>query len=97
MKYPIPATFYKLPNGEKHEVFLEAREEPFFKKAMIIIKSGFKFEFEVLTTDEVSLTIVDLKKDQDVAIEIASVNHNLAVTIAFQTLIIQFNPEKPNA
>ncbi len=97
MKYPIPVTFYKLPDGEKREVFLEAEEESYFTNAMIILKNGFKFEFEILTSDEVSLTIVNILTDRDVAIEIAPTYHYFHVTKAFQKLITNFNLENPNA
>ncbi len=100
MKYPIPATFYALPNGKVYKIFLDAGEEVFFEKAMTIIKSGFNFECEVLTTNEVSLTIIDSKRERDVAIEISRNNKNnqdMATKNAFQKLILNFNLEKPNA
>lgn len=68
-KSGIPFTQYLLPDGRQREVFID-RPEKIEAQAQLIIKRGLRFECEMLTDGEVSLTIHDPKKGEDIAIEI---------------------------
>ena len=72
----IPFTQYHRPNGRKTQVEIE-RPQEIDDKAQKIIKAGFVFECEVLTTEMVSLTIADPISSVDAAISIAPNNRNL--------------------
>ncbi len=82
----IPFTQYILPYGRKEAVSIHCRAN-IEEKAKHIIKNGYRFECEILTTGKVSLTITN-DEDGDVAIEIAP--DSLAVPIAVETLITKF-------
>lgn len=51
----IPFTQYKLPDGRKQEVFFSTTPE-IEAQAQRFIKAGGRYECEILTTGEVSLT-----------------------------------------
>ncbi len=68
--HKILFTQYILPNGRKREIDLFTNDDDIFKKSKLIQNAGFRFECEYLITKELSLTILDIRKDQDVAIEI---------------------------
>ena len=59
----IPFTQYLRPNGRKVEVSIE-RPKDIYDKAMDIIKSGYRFEIEVLTTGHIHVSIADNEDDQ---------------------------------
>lgn len=64
----IPFTQYLLPDGRRTILCIEKYGE-IAQKAQEIINKGLRFEAEVLTTGEISLTITD-DKEGDLAIEI---------------------------
>ena len=76
----IEMTQFIAPNGER-KTFLVERPEDIEAKAGEIIDAGYKFECEVLTTGQVSLTIADPSEGEDVDIEVtvndSSVNESL--------------------
>lgn len=65
----IPFTQYVLPNGNPREVMID-RPNDVAAKAAEIIARGHRFECEVLTTGEISLTLHDPKKGEDIDIEV---------------------------
>jgi len=72
----IPYTRYVLPNGRKvHETLLVSADT--FDKAAEILNSGLVFEAEILTTGEVSFTIVDPVEEIDLDILVAANDENL--------------------
>lgn len=60
----IPFTQYMLPNGEKREVGVP-RPPDIEKLAKELIDAGYRFESEILTTGEVSLTCVGEESDDE--------------------------------
>ena len=67
MKNDIPFTQYLRPNGRAVDIYFQAPDHVFLK-AEQLIADGFKFEVEVLTTGEISLTVSD--GEEDIAIEL---------------------------
>ena len=67
MKNDIPFTQYLRPNGQAVDIYFQAPDHVFLK-AEQLIADGFKFEVEVLTTGEISLTVSD--GEEDIAIEL---------------------------
>jgi hypothetical protein len=65
----IPFTQYLLPNGRKQQTFIEMDEDT-FKAAAGLIEKGYRFECEILTTSDVSLTCVDPEDTGDIAMVI---------------------------
>ena len=67
--YKIPFIQYIRPNGKRRNINIECSPE-LYVKAKTIINKGGMFEAEILTTDEVSLTIN--YNYEDIAIEVVS-------------------------
>jgi len=65
----IPFTQYLLPDGRTTEVTIN-RPEAVEKQARVVSEHGWRFECELLTTGDVSLTVFDPTKGEDVAIEL---------------------------
>jgi hypothetical protein len=80
-------TQYLRPNGRKELIEINMSQE-LEEKADNIIKRGFRFECEVLTTDHVSFTIHDIEKGEDVAIEV--VENGPKVPAAIERLVNNF-------
>jgi len=83
--YAIPFTQYLLPHGRKVEVSIE-RPKDIYDKAMDIIKTGHRFEIEVLTTGYVHMTITNDDDDQDGEV----IDNGSEVPIAVDRMIIRF-------
>lgn len=64
----IPFTQYVRPDGRKRPVDAPADRET-YDLAQQVIAAGMRFECEVLTTGQVSLTVAH--RDEDVAIELS--------------------------
>lgn len=79
-------TQFLLPDGRKKIISID-RPDPVVSKADAIKRHGFRFECEVLTTGDVSLTISD--DDQDHAIEVCA--NNEAVPATVDRLILNFD------
>ena len=82
----IPFTQYLLPRGERKAVHVY-RPYAITAKARHILALGYTFECEVLTTQQVSLTITG--KNTDVYIEI--VNNGPEVLTAVDRLVFAFD------
>lgn len=67
----IPFTQYIPPHGRKKEVSID-RPDEIVSMAMELIQKGYRFECELLSNGQVSLTVVDPMDEGDVAIEIVS-------------------------
>lgn len=65
----IPVTQFIMPHGTPRPMYAWVTKSA-HDKASQIIKAGYKFEAEVLTTGEVSLTVADPVAGKDVAIEV---------------------------
>jgi hypothetical protein len=65
----IPFTQYLLPDGRTRPTAFDAPDDV-AARARAIIAAGHRFECEVLTTGEVSLTIHDVENGEDLAIEV---------------------------
>jgi hypothetical protein len=87
----IPFTQYLRPQGHTQRI---AVRRPFAitQKAKHILSLGYVFEIEVLRTGQVSVSIADNKKGEDVEIEVC--NNGPEVLIAVDTMIRRFNEEK---
>lgn len=65
----IPFTQYIRPHGDRKTIVIE-RPDEVADEALSLIDDGYRFETEVLTNGMVSLTCVDPKDTQDIAIEV---------------------------
>ena len=81
----IEFTQYLAPTGRKASVRID-RPEPVHAKAQEIAGKGFRFEVEILSTGDVSLTIAD--DDGDHAIEV--VPNGPEVPAAVDRMILGF-------
>lgn len=63
----IRITQYLRPHGEKRYLQVPDRAPEIEEKAKQIIDAGFKFEAEILTTGEVSLTITSAEADHAIS------------------------------
>lgn len=81
----IPFTQYLRPDGRKVDVSIEVSDEV-GTKAHAIIAAGYRFECEILTTGQVSVTITDDEADH--AIEIVMNGPDIPVTV--ERLIMNF-------
>lgn len=82
----VPFTQFMLPHGRQVEVSIEVAADA-ADKAGTIIARGFRFECEVLRTEQVSLTITDPKEgDADIRI----VPNGPGVRSAVESLIRNF-------
>ncbi len=84
---PVPFTQYLLPNGRRRLITIEV-DSDVQEMAEDIIREGHRFEAEVLTTGEVSLTIFDEDTEEDVAIVL--VRNRKGVREAVQEMIRGF-------
>lgn len=84
--YDIPFTQYLRPSGRMTEATI-ARPKDIYDKAMDIIKAGYRFEAEVLTTGHVSMTIANDDGDQDIEV----VDNGPGVPQAVDRMIARFH------
>lgn len=71
---------YVLPHGRKVHTIID-RPQNIAEKAKIIKDQGYRFEIEILTTDEVAMTIFDPEIEEDLAIEICQNNEEVPKTV----------------
>jgi len=83
--FNIPFTQYLMPDGRKRDVSI-SRPKEIYDKVLDIIDAGYRFEAEVLTTGQVSLTITG--KDEDVDIEV--VENGPKVPLAVDNMVNRF-------
>lgn len=76
----IPFTQYLLPDGRKKSVSIE-RPDEIETRARRLIDAGYRFECEVLTTGDISLTVVDPYDEGDIAIEVVSNGPEVPVAV----------------
>lgn len=81
----IPFTQYVLPDGRAKEVSIE-RPAEIGLKAMEILARGWRFECEMLTNGDVSMTVTDDDEDADIEV----VPNGPDVPIAVDRLIERF-------
>ena len=67
----IPFTLYLLPNGRQVQTSIEVPDE-ISAMAQEIRARGNRFECEILTTGQVSLTVHNNQTEEDTAIEICA-------------------------
>ena len=91
-QYQVPFTQYIRPHGRTREVTLQCLTEEAFLKSQTILSSGLKFECEILTTGESSLTIADREKEEDLAIEVSPAGYGDTCQ-ALENLILNFSLE----
>jgi hypothetical protein len=82
----IPFTQYLMPNGRKVDLTI-ARTKEVYDKAKDIIKAGYRFEIEMLTTGLVHMTITDNDNDHDSEV----VNNGPEVLLAVDRMITRFH------
>lgn len=82
---------YLRPDGRRSPVTIN-RPETIVKKADFILSHGFRFECEVLTTNQVSFTIFDPETDLDAAIRIC--DNGPDVPSVVDALILAFDVAK---
>jgi hypothetical protein len=85
-EFNIPFTQYLMPFGRKVEVTI-ARPKEVYDKAMDIIKAGYRFEIEMLTTGLVSMTIAGNDDDHDIEV----VTNGPEVLMAVDRMITRFH------
>ena len=68
LAYAVPFTQYLRPNGRRVQATIQVAGEV-AEAARAVVARGWRFEVEVLTTREVSLTVVDFE-DMTLAIDI---------------------------
>lgn len=83
----IPFTQYMLPNGRKVETSIEVDRDVADKAHSLIIE-GLRFECEVLTTGDVSLTITDPEVGD---LDIRIVSNGPGVREAVEELVREFD------
>jgi len=88
MKKEIPFTQYLLPNGRAEQISIMMSQK-IADIAHKIIEKGNRFEAEILTTGEVSLTIHNIEFEEDVAIELCE--NGLEVYGAVERLINKYS------
>lgn len=81
----IPFTQYLRPNGRTTDATID-RPKEIYDKAMDIIKAGYRFEAEVLSTGHVSLTIYKNGVDHDIEV----VENGPKVPVAVDQMITRF-------
>lgn len=88
----IRLTQYVLPDGRKQTVYAPVPEDV-YKKAQAITELGHRFECEVLSTGDVSLTITGYDEDageyQDLAVKICPNGPGVQKTL--NSMIMEFN------
>lgn len=77
----IPFTQYLLPDGKLENTGFVASDEV-EAKALAVIQAGYRFECEILRTDQVSLTVFDKKEEVDVEIEIVENGPGVPLAVA---------------
>ena len=85
LKLSIPFTQYVRPKGYKRIMRFDVLGD-LAVAAKKVMDAGLQFECEVLSTDEVSLTVMDDDIDEDIAIEV--VPNGPEVTKAVNRLIL---------
>lgn len=86
----IEFTQYILPYGRK-ETVKTIRPEPIEAMARDIIAAGYKFEAEILTTGQVSVTIEPIGEEFNAAIRVTHNDERLLTAI--DDMITQFHKE----
>lgn len=81
----IPFTQYLKPNGRRADVSIE-RPAHIASMADRIFDRGYRFECEVLSTGQVSLTIADYEGDHDIEL----CNNGIEVPAAVDRLVTRF-------
>jgi hypothetical protein len=82
----IPVVQFMLPHGRQVETGIY-RPTEIADKADLLLENGYRFEAEVLTTGEVSLTLSDPGEETDIFIEV--VPNGPGVPVAFDRLVEQ--------
>lgn len=77
----IPFTQYVRPDGRYASRETIDRPQDVYDKAMKLIEAGYRFEAEILTTDEVSLTCVDPEDTGDIAIVLSPNNEAICENV----------------
>ena len=72
----VPFTQYIRPNGRKRECVVSC-PDTLRTNVQAIIDRGWRFEAEVLTTDEVSLTVFDPETETNMAIQVGPNGSNV--------------------
>lgn len=92
--FNVEVTQYLRPHDTKKLIYKEVPEHV-YDKALSIIDAGYHLEAEVLTTGEVSFTVVDREQGVDVAIRLSP--NGPEVHEAFNDLILSFKvPTEPD-
>ena len=89
--YPILFTRYFPPNGRTTTEHFYSHDKKVYQKSKTILAAGFVFKCEILITGEISLTIADKAKEEDIAIEVCQ--NNKSVLLAVDKLIMDFDLE----
>ncbi len=89
MSAPVLFTQYMRPSGRAVPVSIEVSEAT-ANKAQTIIARGFRFECEVLTTGQVSLTITDPDEGD---LDIKIIENGPGVREAVEAMITRFETE----
>ncbi len=85
----IEFTQYLMPDGAQKKIHI-ARPEAIETKAREIMSKGFRFEAEMLTTGEISLTISDGEEDLDIEV----VSNGPDVPVAVDRMVERFHTDR---
>ena len=83
----IPFTQYMMPDGRKKKGEID-RPDSIGQKAADIIAHGYRFEIEMLSTSFISMTIFNIKTEEDDEIQVVS--NGPEVPIALDRMIERF-------
>jgi hypothetical protein len=70
LNHPIPFTQFTLPFGKRSQIQIMTDEEAGKLADQIIAQGTHRFECEVLTTGDTSITCADMIQEIDIAIEL---------------------------
>ena len=68
MTHRIPVTQYVLPHGRRRQEYFVTSSDALMQKAQAILDHGWRFEAEVLTTGDVSVTVTSDERDVDIEV-----------------------------
>lgn len=87
----LPVIQYLRPSGRTKTLEVEMTNMEAYTKGKKILDAGFRFEAEVLTTGDVSITITD-EDEGDLAIFVSKNDHS--VSQKFDNMILKFDIER---
>jgi hypothetical protein len=86
----IPITQFHLPNGRRTQEWFDPSSEPIRELAQQIVKAGGRFEAEILTTGQVSLTVAYKENNEELDIAMILCRNEYGfIARAFELLVVK--------